>query len=58
MEPPQGLDGDGRPSLTPAAASEKVRASGLWNSNHVDEGYEPAFLETLAHWVNQMEAPG
>ncbi len=37
---------------------EKVRASGLWNSNHVDEGYEPAFLETLADWINQMEARG
>ena len=27
---------------------EKVRASGLWNSNHVEEPYDPAFLDTLA----------
>jgi hypothetical protein len=27
--------------------SEKVRLSGLWNSNHVEEGYDPAFLERL-----------
>ena len=26
---------------------EKVRQSGLWNSNHVDESYEPAFLGVL-----------
>ncbi len=26
---------------------EKVRNSGLWNSNHVEEPYDPAFLETF-----------
>jgi hypothetical protein len=26
---------------------ERVRRSGLWNSNHVDEPYEPAFLDRL-----------
>jgi hypothetical protein len=26
---------------------EKVRSSGLWNSNHVDESYDPAFLDEL-----------
>jgi len=26
---------------------ERVRASGLWNQNHVDEAYDPAFLDTL-----------
>ena len=26
---------------------EKVRTSGLWNQNHVDEAYDPAFLDTL-----------
>jgi hypothetical protein len=26
---------------------EKVRSSGLWNSNHVDESYNPAFLDEL-----------
>jgi hypothetical protein len=27
--------------------SEKVRNSGLWNSNHVDENFEIQFLETM-----------
>jgi hypothetical protein len=27
--------------------SARVRGSGLWNSNHVDERYDPAFLELL-----------
>lgn len=26
---------------------EKVRQSGLWNSNHVDDDYDPAFLDCL-----------
>lgn len=26
---------------------EKVRTSGLWNQNHVDEAYDPTFLDTL-----------
>ena len=29
---------------------ERVRNSGLWNSNHVDERYDPAFLDQL-HWL-------
>ncbi|HUN49461.1 MAG TPA: hypothetical protein VMU42_00005, partial [Candidatus Sulfotelmatobacter sp.] len=28
---------------------ERVRKSGLWNQNHVEQMYEPAFLDTLAH---------
>ena len=28
---------------------ERVRASGLWNSNHVNERYDPAFLERMKH---------
>lgn len=30
---------------------EKVRQSGLWNQNHVDEMYDPAFLDTLEKLV-------
>ncbi len=30
---------------------ERVRLSGLWNSNHVDESYAPAFLTTLEQLV-------
>jgi hypothetical protein len=31
---------------------ERVRESGLWNSNHVDEPYDPAFLDTLEQLVS------
>lgn len=34
---------------------EKVRRSGLWNSNHVDEDYEPAFFDTLEQLVEGQE---
>ncbi|MGE0826046.1 MAG: hypothetical protein AB7G75_36840 [Candidatus Binatia bacterium] len=33
---------------------EKVRASGLWNQNHVEEDYAPAFLDTLELLVGDM----
>lgn len=36
---------------------EKVRTSGLWNSNHVDESYNPAFIDTLASLVERVEEP-
>lgn len=36
---------------------ERVRASGLWNSNHVDDDYDPAFLDTLASLIDHMERP-
>jgi hypothetical protein len=29
------------------AVSPKVRTSGLWNSNHVDDRYDPAFLDLM-----------
>jgi hypothetical protein len=32
----------------PDAASPKIRTSGLWNSNHVDDRYDPAFLDLMA----------
>ncbi|NEJ60768.1 hypothetical protein GUK21_31845 [Rhizobium leguminosarum] len=34
---------------------ERIRKSGLWNSNHVDEVYDPAFLECLERHVLAME---
>ena len=34
---------------------ERVRRSGLWNSNHVDERYEPAFLDRMERLVRDME---
>jgi hypothetical protein len=33
---------------------ERVRSSGLWNSNHVDESYDPAFLERLGQLVSEI----
>jgi hypothetical protein len=53
-----------RPALDPASAAwlghscdrERVRASGLWNSNHVEESYDPAFLETLSKLVSDEGA--
>jgi hypothetical protein len=33
---------------------ERVRKSGLWNSNHVDEEYDPLFLDRLQHLVNAV----
>jgi hypothetical protein len=34
---------------------DRVRASGLWNSNHVDERYDLAFLDCLAGLIDQIE---
>lgn len=31
---------------------ERVRNSGLWNSNHVDESYDPGFLDVLDRLVS------
>lgn len=32
-----------------------VQQSGLWNQKHVDEAYDPAFLDALADLINQMK---
>ena len=31
----------------------RVRCSGLWNSNHVDQGYNPSFLDEMEHWIRR-----
>ena len=36
---------------------ERVIASGLWNSNHVSEEYDPAFLDTFASLFERMQEP-
>lgn len=33
---------------------ERVRRSGLWNQNHTDEGYDPAFLDALQALVGAL----
>ena len=51
-----------RPPLDPPSDSwlghhcsrAKVRLSGLWNSDHVDETYDPSFLDTMARLVDQV----
>lgn len=30
---------------------DKIRRSGLWNSNHVDEPYDPAYLDVMEEYV-------
>lgn len=37
--------------------SEKIRGSGLWNVDHVDESYDPAFLDRLSEAVADTEPP-
>ncbi len=34
---------------------ERVRVAGMWNSNHVDEQYDPVFLDTLEHLIARSE---
>jgi hypothetical protein len=34
---------------------ERVRKSGLWNQNHVEEAYDPAFLGCFEKLVSEME---
>ena len=36
---------------------ERVRKSALWNSNHVDETYEPAFLACMDRLVRDLDSP-
>lgn len=33
---------------------EKVRLSGLWNNQHVDEPYDPAFMDLMESFVDRM----
>ncbi|MFC4247860.1 hypothetical protein ACFOZ7_13010 [Natribaculum luteum] len=36
--------------------SEKIRKSGLWNVNHVDEDYDPAFLDDVSAAIENTES--
>ena len=49
------LDPPSREWLGHFCNRELVRTSGLWNQRHVDEAYEPAFLDTLADLIERME---
>lgn len=37
--------------------SQKIRISGLWNVNHVDETYDPVFLDHLADAIEDTDPP-
>lgn len=53
----QAIDPPSRTWLGHHCNRKKVRAAGLWNSNHVDERYDPAFLNTFATLAKQVERP-
>jgi nitrilase len=36
---------------------DRVRESGLWNSNHVDEAYDPTFLNELERLTDEIPIP-
>ena len=36
---------------------ERVRLSGLWNNNHVEDDYTPAFLDTLQQMIERIGVP-
>jgi hypothetical protein len=56
------LSNYGKPPLDPPSPTwlgyrcnrERMRNSGTWNSNHVDESYDPAFLDCLDKLVSDM----
>ena len=50
-----GLDRPSAGWLGHHAKSEKIRQSALWNSNHVDDHYNPDFLPVLANMVKRVQ---
>ena len=58
------LSNFGRPILDAASGNwlgrhssrERVRESGLWNNNHVDEAYDPQYLEILQEAIAITDA--
>ena len=53
----QPIDPPSRSWLGHHCNREKVRGAGLWNSNHVEKPYDPAFLDTLAGLIKKVEKP-
>ena len=49
-----GLDPPSQGWLGHHSDRERVRKSGLWNQNHVEEAYDPAFLDTLGRLVSDV----
>ncbi len=56
------LSNDGKPKLDAPSpgwlghysSRPRVRHSGLWNQNHVDEGYDPNFLKDLERLIGNL----
>ncbi len=48
------LDGASAAWLGRRCGREKVRQSGLWNTQHVDAAYDPSFMETMRTWMEEM----
>jgi len=51
----QPIDGPSRSWLGHCCNREKIRTAGLWNSSHVEESYDPSFLDTFADLIRQEE---
>lgn len=59
------LSNYGRDSIDPRSnswlgkdsVSEAIRESGVWNVDHVDESYNPEFLDRLSEAVNETSPP-
>lgn len=47
------IDPPSRRWLGRHSCSERIRCSGLWNSDHVSNGYDPEFLDRLEEYVDE-----
>ena len=45
------------PASLQAAFERLSRRSGLWNNRHVDESYDPSFLDVLEERVEEIRPP-
>jgi hypothetical protein len=55
-KPPLDPPSNGWRGLACDRGKARVRDSGLWNQNHVDEPYDPGFLDVLERLVQQTAA--
>jgi hypothetical protein len=53
-----GIDRSSTAWLGRHAATEKVKTSGLWNVNHVDEPHNPTYLDLFTQLVTTTPALG
>jgi hypothetical protein len=51
---PERIDSQSNTWLGNHARSDRIRQSGLWNVNHVDEGYSPEFLRVLEKYMGEI----